>query len=223
MTINPQQTLSEVVLDHSECAPILQRHRIDYCCRGHLTLAQACSDRQLDVQTVLVELDRAIVERNGEGQNDPRALSNEALIEYVITKYHRPLRQTLPFVHGLSAKVARVHGDHNPRLRELAKLVEQLGEELGPHIDDEEASLFPMVTAPTPDLAALRAGMATMEEEHRAVGALLEKIHQASEDFTVPEWGCTSYRTLFRELEQLEGDILRHVHLENHVLMPRFG
>jgi regulator of cell morphogenesis and NO signaling len=25
------------------------------------------------------------------------------------------------------------------------------------------------------------------------------------------------------ELEALEGDVLRHVHLENHVLAPRFG
>ena len=30
-------------------------------------------------------------------------------------------------------------------------------------------------------------------------------------------------RTLFAELEQLERDILTHVHLENHVLMPRFA
>ena len=37
-----------------------------------------------------------------------------------------------------------------------------------------------------------------------------------------PEWGCSSYRVLMSELEALEGDVLRHVHLENHVLMPRF-
>jgi regulator of cell morphogenesis and NO signaling len=38
-----------------------------------------------------------------------------------------------------------------------------------------------------------------------------------------PEWACTSYRTLLSELAALEGDVLRHVHLENHVLMPRFA
>ena len=55
------------------------------------------------------------------------------------------------------------------------------------------------------------------------VGALLEQIRDVTEGFEMPGWACTSYRTLFSELEQMEGDIHRHVHLENHVLMPRFA
>lgn len=48
-------------------------------------------------------------------------------------------------------------------------------------------------------------------------------MRDAAEDYLIPDWACTSYRTLFAELERLEGDVLRHVHLENHVLMPRFA
>ena len=51
---------------------------------------------------------------------------------------------------------------------------------------------------------------------------ILTRICEAAEDFTVPDWACTSYRTLFRELSALEKDVFTHVHLENHVLMPRF-
>ena len=221
--IDPQQTVSNVVLDHSECAPIFQRHRIDYCCRGGVTLAAACRDRGLDVGAVVTELERAVAERRGEAGDDPRVLSNAALVAHIVSRYHAPLRRTLPFVHGLSAKVARVHGEHNPRLPGLADVVAELGDALGPHIDDEEATLFPAVTAARPDLDAVRAELATMREEHLAVGALLEQMRAACEDYAVPEWACTSYRTLFRELEQLETDVLRHVHLENHVLLPRFG
>jgi regulator of cell morphogenesis and NO signaling len=46
-------------------------------------------------------------------------------------------------------------------------------------------------------------------------------MRTAAEDYSVPEWACDSYRTLFRELERLEADVHRHVHLENHVLLPR--
>ena len=41
--------------------------------------------------------------------------------------------------------------------------------------------------------------------------------------FTLPDSACTSYRTLFAELVDLEADILRHVHVENHVLLQRFA
>jgi regulator of cell morphogenesis and NO signaling len=55
------------------------------------------------------------------------------------------------------------------------------------------------------------------------VAALLERVRSASDDFALPSWACNSYRTLFSELEQLERDLHTHVHLENHVLKPRFA
>jgi regulator of cell morphogenesis and NO signaling len=38
--------------------------------------------------------------------------------------------------------------------------------------------------------------------------------------YATPEWGCRTYRVLVSELEALEADTFRHVHLENHVLVP---
>jgi len=58
-------------------------------------------------------------------------------------------------------------------------------------------------------------------EDHLAVGGMLARLRTLANGFTTPEWGCNSYRVLMAELEALEGDVLRHVHLENHVLMPR--
>ena len=62
-----------------------------------------------------------------------------------------------------------------------------------------------------------------MYEDHVAVGALLGRIRELSDEFATPEWGCNSYRVYMAELAALEEDVLRHVHLENHVLMPRFA
>jgi regulator of cell morphogenesis and NO signaling len=151
---------------------------------------------------------------------DARALSSAALIEHIVSRYHAPLRKTLPFARMLAAKVARVHGEHNPRLIELDPIVAELAETLEAHIDEEEASLFPVLTA-EPDRAVVRR-LNTMRDEHAGVGALLGRMRAAAEGYAVPDWACNSYRTLFRELERLETDVLRHVHLENHVLMPRF-
>ena len=82
--------------------------------------------------------------------------------------------------------------------------------------------LFPALTAKEPDRAALAKDFGAMQEEHLGVAKLLEQVRAASDDFTLPEWACNSYRTLFAELKQVESDVFTHVHIENHVLRPRF-
>jgi len=217
--IDPQKTVASLVLDHSECAAVLQRHRIDYCCRGDTTLTAACRDRRLDVGVVVNELERAIHERRDDDDGDPRELSSPDLLALIVSRYHAPLRRTLPFVRTLAAKVGRVHGEHNPRLIELDEIVAELAETLEAHIDDEEETLFPALTHRRPNVRDL---LTATRDEHAIVGDLLGRLRTAADDYAVPDWACNSYRTLFRELERLETDVLRHVHLENHVLLPRF-
>jgi regulator of cell morphogenesis and NO signaling len=220
--INPEETVANIVIEHSACAAVMQRHRIDYCCHGDVSLAAACRGRGVDVGAVVAELERAIRERQPVDE-DPRALATSALVAHIVARYHEPLRKSLPFLRALAAKVARVHGDHNPRLVELDAIVAELGEILEPHIDDEEKTLFPALAADDLDRSRAALLLGSMREEHVVVGELLGRMRSAAEGYTVPDWACNSYRTLFRELEGLEGDVLRHVHLENHVLMPRFA
>lgn len=63
----------------------------------------------------------------------------------------------------------------------------------------------------------------SMTDDHHEVARLLEGIRVATGDYALPDWACNSYRTLFHELEAIEKDIFTHVHLENHVLLPRFA
>lgn len=58
---------------------------------------------------------------------------------------------------------------------------------------------------------------------NRAVGELLDKLRDLSDDFAPPDWACGSYRTLFAELKELQRDIHVHVHIENNGLAPRFA
>lgn len=219
--LDPTQSVADLVLDHSECAPVLQKHRIDYCCRGDVSVSAAALARGLDLGELLVELDHAIQERRAR-PSDPRAWSNEALVLHLTNRHHAYLRTALPFVGGLSAKVSRVHGEHNAKLRDVAQCVRILTDTLLPHLDDEEHTLFPLLLSAESDPERIERMMRAMMDEHRAVGALLEHLRAAADDFLAPDWACNSYRTLMKELHQLEGDTLTHVHLENHVLRPRF-
>lgn len=221
--ISPEQTVSSVVLEHSECAPVLQRRRIDFCCRGHQSLAEACARAEVPPDVVLAELERAIVNREASTPEDPRTWPTPRLIRFIVDQHHTYLREALPFLVPLAAKVARVHGDTAASLIDVNGVVIALADALLPHLDTEEQVLFPLLeTSPLAEPAASIA-LAGMLEEHLAVGALLARLRELTDDFAPPEWACNSYRTLFRELEHLEGDVMRHVHLENHVLLPRFA
>jgi regulator of cell morphogenesis and NO signaling len=213
--------VATIVLEHSECAPVLARHRIDYCCKGKMPLADACAERRLDLQRVVSELETAIARRQPHAANrDPRTMSTKEVITVLIAPHHQYLHRTMPFLLQLSAKVARVHGDREPALRDVARIVESLVSTLVTHLDDEERVLFPALLDNRVDDARPR--LLDMRHEHEEVGAMLEELHAAAANYVPPEWACNSYRTLVQELEHMEADILEHVHLENHVLLPRY-
>ncbi len=223
MPIDAQATLSRIVLDYPECAAVLQDRRLDFCCNGNATLAGACAARGLEVEPVIAALESAVTLRQGEPPVDPRSMTTAELVTYIVSRHHAYLRSALPYLAPLAAKVARVHGDHDPRLREIHEVFLVLLDTLDAHLEDEEANLFRQVTAPSQDTRRLAREMTAMLEEHRAIGGALHKIRELADDFTPPSWACTSYRTLLSELRTLEGDVQQHVHLENHVLLPRYA
>lgn len=152
----------------------------------------------------------------------PTELSTEQLIQHIVTRHHDYLRRTLPFVDQLAAKVHRVHGKHEPRLAAVAEDVRALQDTLLAHVDDEEENTFPSLLAESQDPAHVQQLMKEMMEEHLALADLLTRLRDNTDAFQPPTWACNSYRTLFSELERLELDTFTHVHLENHVLRPRF-
>jgi regulator of cell morphogenesis and NO signaling len=221
-SLNRSATVAEIVTEYSAAARVFQKHRIDFCCHGGVTVSEACRERPLDPEVVFAELEAALADRGGATAEDPRMLSTAALIARIVERHHGYLRRQLPFLDPLLAKIVRVHGDRNPKLAELHAVFRELVDAIEPHLDQEEEILFPALVAVPPDLQLVRRELEGMHVDHIAVGALLARVRSAADGFVTPEWGCNTYRVVMNELEALEGDVLRHVHLENHVLMPRF-
>lgn len=220
--IDATTPVATIVLDHSECGPVLARHQIDYCCKGRRPLAEACRDAGIALDRVSAELETAIRRRAEQSAPtaDLRWLTTRDLILRVIAPHHQYLHRTLPFLEALATKVARVHGDRDPTLRVISELVAELSATLRDHLREEEHGLFPALLEGR--AADAEPQLRTMRDEHAAVGELLASLRTAALDYVVPDWACTSYRTLMRELAALEADTLTHVHVENHVLLPRY-
>jgi regulator of cell morphogenesis and NO signaling len=213
--------VAQLVLRHSECAEVFVRYRIDFCCKGHVSIAEAAAARGVALSDLARDLATAVEQRRAGPLVDLGALPTARLVAHIISKHHEYLWQTLPFVTELAAKVGRVHGDHNPKLLELSAAVSELRADLLAHLKHEEDVLFPALLSQA-DAGRRATLLGSMLTEHDSVARLLERIRESSDDFTFPEWACNSYRTLIAELDGLRRDIFQHVHLENHALAPRF-
>jgi regulator of cell morphogenesis and NO signaling len=216
-------TVARIVTEHAIAARVFQKHGIDYCCHGDVTVPEACREARLDPVALFAELETALALGDARPEEDPRSLSTAALIARIIDRHHGYLRRALPYIAPIMEKVANVHGAREANLQHLDDAFRALAASLAPHLDEEEGVLFPLLMAGRPDSQVVKQHLGRMHEDHLAVGDLLARIRTLTGGFTTPEWGCNTYRVLMAELDALEADILRHVHLENHVLAPRFA
>ncbi len=216
-------TIAQIVTEHAFAARVFQKHGLDYCCHGDVRLPEACRPKGLDPEAVFAEVEAALADGPGTPEPDARALTTAGLVARIVDRHHGYLRRALPAIAPIAEKVARVHGPHDPRLREVHAVFGALSDALLPHLDEEEEVLFPALMSRRTDPALLSRELDKMLTEHLAVGDMLARLRKLTDDFTLPEWGCNTYRGLLTELDSLEADILEHVHLENHVLVPRFA
>ena len=60
-----------------------------------------------------------------------------------------------------------------------------------------------------------------MNSEHHSTGILLKEIRQHTSNYTSPDNCCTKHQVVYALLEELDNDLVQHVHLENNILFPR--
>lgn len=213
-----QLTVGALVTARPRAVAVLQRLRIDFCCGGHRTLAEACAQRQLDPRAVLDAVEEEEIRwRSTDSRWDERPRAD--LVEHIIVRFHDPLRSEIPRLRAMADKVQRVHGEKDGRIAQLVRRLGWLAEELDSHIQREERVLFPALLEERGDDYA--GPVDVLRHEHEEVGALLREIRQLTDDHTPPEGACGTWRSLWRGLADLEADLHEHMHLENNILFAR--
>ena len=229
MNITDSTTVADIASALPSSVRIFQRHGIDFCCGGKIPLAVACEEQGVPFQEVVGDITASA----RDPQPDARDWSAEplpALIDHIVATYHDPLREELPRLESMAAKVARVHGARAPQLARLWTIVSVLSGELVLHMGKEEMVLFPAIVAidggqgeRVEDLhsAPISAPIAVMEDEHDHAGALLSELRAITDGYVAPTWACQTFRSLYHGLSELESAMHLHVHLENNILFPR--
>ena len=110
---------------------------------GEQSLAEACA--HLNLSTEQLEEKLAGLHSDCGGSVDTRGLSVTQLIQRIVRVHHRRVRQDLPGLAVLAAKLEANHSSRNPEVAPLARLTMELHREMLAHIGREEQMLFPFI------------------------------------------------------------------------------
>lgn len=217
--------------ENYKTAAIFKRYRIDFCCNGNRTIADATKSKGIDEEKLLSELNEVMREKV-QGEIDFKAFPIDLLADYVEKTHHRYIEQRIPEITPFLSKVARVHGANHPELLEVEQLFTETAQDLAAHVKKEELMLFPYIRQmvksnmgdkkrPKTALGSATEYIVQMEEEHDAEGERFRRISELTDNYTPPADACRTYMVTFDMLREFEEDLHRHIHIENNILFPK--
>jgi regulator of cell morphogenesis and NO signaling len=215
----------DIVTHDFRTAAIFKNAGIDFCCGGETTLEKACTDKNLNLEKIELELLEV-----GKTEADPSLNFSgwdlDKLCDHIVNTHHKTVMELLPQISYYTKKIADVHGSNHPELVEIAALFTKVEAELRPHLAKEEEVLFPAIkevlhsNSQDSKFITLRE-IAIMKTEHEYAGSVLDLIYTKSMNYALPLDACSTYELTFKLLEQFEDDLHIHVHLENNILYPK--
>lgn len=230
MEISKENTVASYVTQNIKTAHVFKKHGIDFCCGGAVSLAKACAKAGVDLGTLKKDL-LATEEKIPRNLNF-NSWELDFLSDHIVHFHHSYVEESIPLIYQYAAKVAKVHGGHNPELIEIQQLFSQVANELSAHLKKEELVLFPFIkelveadrgNIPVPNAAfgSVDNPIKMMEAEHEEAGEIMKKISALSGRYTPPEHACNTYRAFYAKLDEFEQDLHQHIHLENNILFPK--
>lgn len=222
------KTVGRYVADDYRSAAVFEKHGIDFCCGGDVSLLAVCQVKQLDPEALLAELATAQREPIERSRNYA-AWELPFLADYIVAVHHAYIKENAGPIEAYARKIAEVHGAHHPEVKEIATLFARMAVELEAHLREEEEVCFPAMKRavaarkigllPDPlDLELIRTDLAKLRKEHDEVGAAIHTIRHLAADYTLPNDVCTTFALTYRKLKEFEEDLHLHVHLENNLL-----
>ena len=225
-----EQTLASIVTGNDRAVPVLEKYNLDFCCNGKRTLAQACTEKGIKIESITAEL--ASLTRVITKQKMPFAeMDAEQLIEYILIHHHFYVKQSMPAITAHLSKVAFKHGDRLPYMRDVYDMFVIVAREMTLHMQKEEEVLFPRIreaellsrsgSSSEGVPCFIQACINALEAEHEEVGAIMYQIRIATNNYTPPHDACTTFKVCLAELKEFEEDLHKHVHIENNILFPK--
>jgi regulator of cell morphogenesis and NO signaling len=229
MKITEKKVVGELVAEDYRTAEVFAKYKIDFCCKGGLTLQDVCENKNIDSKALIQDLEE-ITRLLENTQNDYQVWPIDLLADYIEKRHHRYVQDKTPVIQQYLNKVTQVHGKMHPELSEMLESFNECAQMLAAHMKKEELILFPyirkMISAKENEVFAPHFGsfenpIAMMKEEHSVEGERFRRLAELSNNYTPPEDACNTFRVTYALLKEFENDLHLHIHLENNILFPK--
>ena len=227
-----EQTLASIVTGNHQAVQILERYNLDFCCKGKRTLAQACDEKGIKIESITEEL-KLVSGIAGTRQMPLIEMDAEQLINYILIHHHFYVKQSMPTIIAHLDKVATKHGDSYPYMKNVYDMFVVIMREMTLHMKKEETILFPRIkeverlykAERSSEILILPGSIQTlvneMEADHEEAGDIMYQIRTVTDNYTPPPNACTTFKVTLAELKEFEEDLHKHVHIENNILFPK--
>ena len=224
-------TIGEIVAKDYRTAEVFKKFGLDFCCGGKKSVSSVCNEKGINIAE-LNEALQALDKKEKSPFQDFNQMELDDLISHIVNTHHKYVAEALPLLDEFSSKVARVHGNANPEVVEIASHCQTVANELRTHMHKEETILFPYIRQITaakrnnkslspPMFGTVKNPINMMEAEHDSAGNNITAIKELSNNYSPPAHACNTYRVLYAKLQEFENDLHQHIHLENNILFPK--
>lgn len=228
--INKNLSLGECVIIYPAIVEKFNEMQLDYCCGGNENLEAALKEKNIDVDKFIEDINKELEEFIFDNSSyiNWNERSSEELINHIVNTHHAKTYGLLKEIDPLLIKVFKVHYNHLPEvLTRVHKLLGALKCELEEHLIKEEKILFPKMIefeniSNIKKKDKLKVEIESFIAEHEAAGDILKELADITDDYSVPEWACTSFKLLYMKMHDLEKDLFVHIHKENNILFKRY-
>ena len=225
-------SIDEIVRADYRTADVFKKHLINYCCGGRVSLQSACSDKKIDMDQILDDLDQAT--RNIRLPNnlpfDEWKL--DFLVDYIVNIHHTYIYRVMPSLGSGLQSFAGGHIRKYPELAGITDLFDKLSAILLVHNHHEDEIIFPYIkqldsayrkkeTYGNLFVRTLRKPLSIVEKEHQQILEYLGEIRRLTNHFSFPGKACTNYQVLYHKLEEFSDNLIQHKFLESNILFPK--
>jgi regulator of cell morphogenesis and NO signaling len=226
MNFNKNDKVGDIVTRFPKASEVFQSHKIDYCCGGHKSLIEVTSDQNIEVDQVLLDLNKYYNQVGNTSNKDWVTADLNELVNHILQEHHAFLHTNLPIISELLRTILRVHGTNHPELLKVYQKFQTLKTEFEVHLIKEETIQYPAIdnylkSLNENDLKLAQSVIVELENEHEVAGNLIKEINELTNDYSIPNDGCETYAKAYNLLKDMEQNTFTHIHLENNILFPR--
>ncbi len=212
-------------------AQLFPNHQIDYCCNNHCTIEDAALKKQIDVPTLLPEIQNLNTPGIHEAE-DFNSFPLDALTTYIIHKHHRYALEKIPEIKQYLNTLCSAYGDTHPTLFAINNQFCKAAGELCVHMKEEEQTIFPairkmvLIKQSGARLSLFHFGsvlppLQMMRSAHALEYKRLQEIKSLTNGYALPQGACQTYQITLLALRQFEANFEHYIQLENNILFPK--